>query len=236
MKFLFPIFYSCVLFAGCGNNDLASNAPSLTAQIRHQNDSMLSAGKALIQSGDLVLRTGTDFASDEVKMFSKTDKTYSHAGIAVWSKDSLFIYHVEPDFHFVDDKVRKEAFEKFCDPAKNFGYGIARYTISDTERSAFLNFLEDQYHNKIPFDMGFHLATNDSMYCSEMIMKGLDTATSHRIKIKVDRLDDKRKYKLIKQYFKLSEKQFANREIINIDQLFLNPDCSLLQRYVFRVN
>jgi hypothetical protein len=67
-----------------------------------------------------------------------------------------------------------------------------------------------------------------------MIRKGLYKATGGRVSIEVQRLTDKSKYKIIKQYFKVPEKRFANMEIIPIDRLYLNPQCEMIQRYTYR--
>jgi hypothetical protein len=81
--------------------------------------------------------------------------------------------------------------------------------------------------------MQFALETDDKMYCSEMIKKGLARSTHNRIVIETDRLNDRTKYRLIERHFKLKEKQFANREIVMVDRLFLNPHCTIIKKYRF---
>ena len=197
------------------------------------NDSILSEARTLIQSGDLILRTGTDFSSDEVKTISPDDKTYSHAGIAVKEENQVYVYHVEPDYYYINDKVRKELLDSFCNPSKNLGIGIARYNLREEQRIAFIHYIDSQYRKKVPFDIHFKLDTDDSMYCSEMILKGLATATSGELMLPTLRFNDKSKFKIIRQYMKLEEKDFVNREIIPIDRLFLNPRCRVLKRYLY---
>lgn len=202
-------------------------------RIKSVNDTILLNAKSQIQTGDLILRTGTDFSSEQVKAFSKDDQTYSHGGIAVVEKEGIFVYHVEPDYYYITDKVRKEPIDSFCNPDKNLGIGIARYQMTDDEKKVFIDYLDQQYQHKIPFDMYFMLNSDDSLYCSEMIRKGLLKATNNRISIEIQPLTDRSKFRLIKRYFKLQEKQFINRELIPIDRLFLNPNCTLLKKYVF---
>jgi hypothetical protein len=204
------------------------------ARFRKENDSLIGEAKKIIRSGDLLLRTGTDFSSEQVKNFNKNDKTYSHGGIAVVENDSVFVYHVEPDFHYLTDKVRKEPVDSFFNPDKNEGFGIARYDLTEAEKKGFLAYLDSQYRKKIPFDIRFDLSTNDSMYCSEMIRKGLAQSTHNRILIPTDRITDKRKFKIIRQYFKLDNKAIASRDLIFIDHLFMVPGCSVIQRTIFR--
>jgi hypothetical protein len=224
--------FACALIS-CGDEKVDAPPVPIEQLVSVRNDSIFNAAKALIKTGDLVLRTGKDFSSEQVKGFSKTDKTYSHGGIAVVEGDSIFIYHVEPDYYYVNDKVRKESLDSFCNPAKNYGIGVARYDMSPEENVKLIAYMDEQYRKKIPFDVHFELKTDDKMYCSEMIKKGLAKATANRINIEVQPLNDKSKYRLIKRYFKLTEKQFVNREIIPIDRLFLNPACTVLQRFVY---
>ncbi|HUR11434.1 MAG TPA: YiiX/YebB-like N1pC/P60 family cysteine hydrolase [Flavitalea sp.] len=197
------------------------------------NDSLITISKSIIENGDLILRTGTDFSSEEVKTISPSDKTYSHAGIAVKDGHGLFIYHIEPDYYHIHDKVRKESIDTFANPANNYGFAIARYDLDDIQRHAFINYVEQQYKKRIAFDMSFDLKSNDSMYCSEMIRKGLAQATSNRVIIPTLFFKDRSKLKIFKQYLHLPEQQIMNKEIIPIDHLFLNPYCTVLKRYVF---
>ena len=231
MKKLTLFLFLIVLIAACQDEPTPVD-PVIADRLRIKsvNDTIILKARQVIQTGDLVLRTGIDFSSDQVKDLSKT---YSHGGIAVVERDSIFIYHVEPDYYYITDKVRKEPLDSFCNPEKNYGMGIARYNFSEEEKQKFIAYLEEQYQKKIPFDIHFLLNTNDSMYCSEMITKGLARATADRITIEPIRFNDRRKFRLIKRYFKLREDQFVNREIIPIDHLYLNPHCTLLKKYVF---
>lgn len=242
MKILCNIFFRGIclmaIFSGaCTSPPVEETTVDLVvqrAQFRKENDSLILAAKKIIRSGDLLLRTGTDFSSEQVKNFNKNDKTYSHGGIAVVEHDSVFVYHVEPDFNYITDKVRKEPVDSFFNPDKNEGFGIARYDLTEAERKDFLAYLDRQYQRQIPFDIRFDLSTDDSMYCSEMIRKGLAQSTRNRILIPADRITDKRKFKIIRQYFKLDNKAISSRDLIFIDQLFMVPGCSVIQRTVFR--
>lgn len=240
-RLLLPLLLSCLagsLLTGCGT------APAVpepgpgslidVAGIRKENDSMIALVKQGLQEGDLLLRNGKDFSSEQVKDMSREDKAYSHGGIAVQDSGQWKVYHVEPDFYYINDKVRKEPVDSFLNSAHNYGFAHGRYQLDSSEKKHFLNYLEAQYRNKVSFDMSFDLKTDDKMYCSEMIRKGLLSATKGKIQIGIQRLNDKRKYKIIKQYFKVPEKRFVNMEIIPIDRLYLNPACTLLNRYTYR--
>ncbi len=242
MKVLQNIYFRflCLLAifsGGCTDPETENGSVDIVtqrAQFRKENDSLIREARKIIRSGDLLLRTGTDFSSEQVKNFNKNDKTYSHGGIAVVEHDSIFVYHVEPDFHYLTDKVRKEPVDSFFNPDKNEGFGIARYDLSESEKRDFLAYLDSQYRKQVPFDIRFDLSTDDSMYCSEMIRKGLSRSTHNRILIPTDRITDKRKFKIIRQYFKLDNKAIASRDLIFIDHLFMVPGCSVISRQVFR--
>ena len=225
---LFSLLVACM-------DEAAPADPAVAERLRIKavNDTIILKAREIIQTGDLVLRTGIDFSSDQVKDLSLKDKTYSHGGLALVEHDSIYIYHVEPDYYYITDKVRKEPLDSFCNPEKNYGIGIARYNLSEEEKQKFIAYFEEQYQKKIPFDVRFLLSSNDSMYCSEMIKKGLTLATADRIEIQSLRFNDRSKFRLIKRYFKLREEEFVNREIIPIDHLYLNPECTLLKKYIY---
>jgi hypothetical protein len=220
-------------------NEMASEQDHIqwvSDSIRMVNDSMITQAHEMIQTGDLILRTGTDFSSDQVKRLSKKDRTYSHGGIAVIDSGEVFVYHVEPDYHLLNDKVRKEKLDSFCDPARNLGFAIARYNLSNDQQKTFISWLDRQYRMEVPFDVQFDLHTDNRLYCSEMIAKGLARATDNNMVITTERITDKSKYKLIKQYFRLTEKEIRARDLILIDHLYLNPHCTVLKQYKYLSN
>lgn len=231
-------FIAIVILASCNSNNASERAEDdlgikSADDKRASNLAMITAARQTIQNGDLILRTGTDFSSEQVKQFSKKDKTYSHGGIAFHEGDEIYIYHVVPDYYHVKDKVRKETLDSFCNPAQNLGFAVARYRMDSAEVSVFRNYLDEQYQKKIPFDMTFDLTSDDSMYCSEMIKKGLILATNNRIQIENDKFQDRSKFKLITQHLKMKQNQFLGREYVPIDHLFVRPDCQVIKRYLY---
>lgn len=203
-------------------------------QTRYTNDSLLQDARKMIQSGDLILRTGTDYASEQIKSLSKQDPTYSHGGIAFVDSGRVYVCHVETDYYRIHNKVKKEPLDSFCNPAKNLGFAMARYTLTEEEKKKFLDYLDQKCQQQVAFDLAFDLATDNKLYCSEMIYKGLAHATNKRILIATSRITDRNKFKLIKRYFKLTEQQIVTRDIIPIDHLYLNPWCKVLKRYPFQ--
>lgn len=240
----FPILFPfCLLLlpalTGCEGTEQAAAATTdpvaLEIQaVRAANDSLLQEAREIIQPGDLVLRTGTDYASEQIKALSKQDATYSHSGIAYVDSGKVYICHVETDPLHVQNKVRKEPLDSFCNPAKNLGFAVARYSLSDVEKRQLLTYLDRQIQEQIPFDLQFDLATDDKLYCSEMIYKGLALATGQRVQIAPTYMTDRNKFKLIKRHLKLTESEIVKRQFIPIDHLFLNPWCTVIKRYPFQ--
>jgi hypothetical protein len=226
------------LLAACGSNEVVQNEDDhfgiKTADEKNTvNLAMIAEAGKMIQDGDLILRTGNDYSSETVRKFSLKDKTYSHAGIAFHDSGKVYVYHVVPDYFHVKDKVRKELLDSFCNPAQNNVFGIARYKMDPAEVGIFRQYMDKQYQKKIPFDIKFNIKTNDSMYCSEMIKKGLILATNNRINIETILFTDRNLYKVVKQYLKMTEKEFIGREFVPIDNLFMNPHAEVLKRFVY---
>lgn len=240
IAFLFSCSILLLLaLTGCnGAEQAAGSATDVVAEeikeVKSANEALLNDARTIIQTGDLILRTGTDYASEQIKALSKQDATYSHSGIAFVDSGRIYICHVETDYFHVHNKVKKEPLDSFCNPAKNLGFAVARYTLTEEEKKKFLDYLDQRLTQQVSFDIQFDLATDDKMYCSEMIYKGLAAATNKKILIATDRITDRNKFKLIKRYFKLTEKQIVTRDIIPIDHLYLNPWCTVLKRYPFQ--
>jgi Permuted papain-like amidase enzyme, YaeF/YiiX, C92 family len=231
------LFFALAILASCNSNNAPQPEDDLgiksANEKRSNNLAMIAEARKGIKDGDLILRTGTDFSSEQVKQFSHKDKTYSHGGIAFHDSGDIYVYHVVPDYYHVTDKVRKEKLDSFCNPVQNLGFAVARYQMDSAEIGVFRNYLNEQYKKQIPFDMKFDLVSNDSMYCSEMIKKGLMLATNNRIHIENEKFRDRSKYKLITQHLKMKEKQFEGMEYVPIDHLFVRPDCQVIKRYLY---
>ena len=169
--------------------------------------------KRKVRSADLILRTGKDYTSDLIKNISAHDKTYSHAGIANWENDTLFVYHAMGGEWNPDQKIRRDPFELFCNPYENRGFGIYRYHISESQQKNIIAFIQDCYHRNITFDMQFDLDTDNKMYCTELVYKAIKRATSDSIH--------------------LITSTESNRTFVSVDDLFINPFCSQIKRISF---
>ena len=145
--------------------------------------------KRMLHDGDIVLRTGNDVISSLFAQLNKTNKTYSHCGIAFSENGQWFVYHSIGGEDNPDEKLRKDPFEKFVASNHNTGYAVCRYPMSSIESEKLLLTVTDFYDLHIPFDMQFDLKSDDRIYGAEMVYKefnialdtsGFFTTTIHR--------------------------------------------------------
>jgi hypothetical protein len=194
---------------------------------------MISEGMKLIKDGDLVVRLSTDPCSQYLKNFNRNDKKYSHAGIVVFDNGRPYIFHIVNGEENPDEKLKKDSLKGFCDPRKNFAYGIFRYEIKPGEIERLKNFIHQWYRQGIQFDSTFNLKTDDRMYCSEMIYKALAKATNKRILIETTK-PTIREAKFFSAYMHLPYSYTSKLEIIAVDNLYTNPYCSLIKEYNYQ--
>ena len=226
---LFAMTAAC--FFSCGSN--ASSR--FTADTKILNRQLIKDAKATIRSGDIILRSGRDFTSYRIRELSDSDKTYSHAGIAYVQDTSVYVYHITPpdlDEPKSDTAMRLERIEKFTNPAKCFGFGIVRYSLSEDENKAALKYLDSLYQHKVSFDHYFDLEEHNKMYCSEMVDNTLRYASNNRIALARKYFTKLQAMKAAK-YFHSSIEEVNKRAYISIDNIELNPDAKIIYNYVF---
>jgi hypothetical protein len=188
---------------------------SLSEEIKINNAlQQINMAKKLVHSGDLILRTGKDFTSDVMRKLSQQDRTYSHCGIASWENDTLFGYHALGGDFNPDQKIRRDPFYLFCNPFENREFGIFRYKVSKSQQQSLTHAAKDYFSNGVMFDMQFNLDTDDQMYCSEYVYKIIKKATAGTIPIHTTTLN--------------------KIQFVAVDNLFINPYCSEIQRTIFR--
>ncbi len=199
------------------------------------NQRLITGAKAGIRSGDIILRSGKDFTSYRIRELSDKDKTYSHAGIALVRDTNVFIYHITPpelDEPKADTALRLESLEYFAAPARCFGFGIVRYTLTTAENDAALQYLDSLYRQKISFDHAFNLEDPQQMYCSELVDNTLRRATQNRLQLARKRFTQVQGLKAAK-YFHLPIEEVTRRTYISIDNLQQHPEAVPIHNYVF---
>jgi len=193
---------------------------------------MINEGKTLLKEGDLVLRLNTDPSSQYLKNFNRFDKKYSHAGIVLYDNGYPFVYHIINGEENPDGKLKKDSLARFCDPRKNMAYGIFRYDIYADDIKNMKNLIRQWCEAGVKFDSVFNPATDDRMYCSEMVSKALAGATNKRILISTTR-PSVNEAAFFSMYMHLPYAYTSNLQIIAIDNLYTNRYCHLIKEYSY---
>ena len=162
---------------GC-TEEVVTKDTSREYPVHHKTISMkgVEETKAILHNGDIVLRTGNDVISSLFAQLNKTDKTYSHCGIAFKEENTWYVYHSIGGEDNPDSKLRKDLFEKFIGSDHNLGYGICRYPFTETDEQKLAQTVHKLYDLQLPFDMKFDLHSDDRLYCAEMVYKAFNIA------------------------------------------------------------
>jgi hypothetical protein len=132
--------------------------------------------KPLLQNGCIVLRRGNDIISEMFSLLNKSDKTYSHCGIAFNENNTWYVYHSIGGEDNPDEKLRKDTYENFVIPLHNKGFGICCLSSDQQVITNLHEIVDSLYRKKVPFDMKFDLESNDRLYCAEMVYKSFQKA------------------------------------------------------------
>ena len=170
--------------------------------------------KKMVQTGDLILRTGNDFTSEGLRSLNRRDETYSHCGITSIEHDTVFVYHSLGGEWNPDQKIRRDPLEVFAEPASNRGIGLYRFPLSDSEIDTLMMTVKKLHDIGIMFDMKFDLKTNDHMYCAEFVYKSYLMGTGGKLQFNTSHIG-----------------AFA---FIGVDDLFLQPLCKEQKRILYK--
>jgi permuted papain-like amidase YaeF/Yiix C92 family enzyme len=230
--FLFYIIGFSLILGSCRIRDKQLPDVSLSDPSQVVFDNEIQEAQQLLKEGDLVLRNGNEFSSQIIKNFSKTDKTYSHAGLVFFENGYPLVYHILPGDQNPDEKLRKDSLKTFCNSRKNFGFAIYRYDLDSIQLARLKKIIYDWYKKELKFDPIFSLKSDDKMYCSEMIRKALKIASNNTIVLNSTQPTE-READYYTYYLKVPASQIVKMNIVAIDNLFLHPTCRMVKRYEF---
>jgi hypothetical protein len=188
-------------------------------------------GKALLQDGMLVTRSDDDYESLALMNMQQYERAYSHAGIVFKEDTNWYVYHIMTGAENPSGKCRRDAFDSFVNPLQKTGYGLFSYHFTAVEKQALHAWYKKQFAASPPFDIYFNLGTNDSLYCTEMIYKGIAAATNQRIQIPISIIEN---FKPKMMGYDFSKVFFKRFEYVGIDNLYLNPFCTEIKRFRYR--
>lgn len=188
--------------------------------------------KNLLQEGDMVFRLNMDGYSQFIKIFSRQDKQFSHAGVVIMEDKNPVVYHMINGDESRESKIIKSSFEEFINPKKNYAFGIYRNDLAENELQALVTQTKQWHNEGIEFDFHFNLQSDDKMYCSEMIAKAITQATNKRIKISTTKLTSKEAIAFA-AYSKLPLGYTKNLQVVAIDNLYQHKWCNVVKEYRF---
>jgi hypothetical protein len=224
---------TCIFFiASCTIRDKKPDVKAAPASDAYAKpNAMIKEAQLMLKSGDVVFRDGQEFSSQLIKNVNRKDKSYSHAGVVFFENGYPYIYHILPGEDNPGEKLRKDSLQRFCNPRKNFGFGIFRYNMEPAEIDKMQGLFGTWYKKELRFDSLFSLDSDDMMYCSEMIAKAIERSTGKRIRFNTTRLNSI-EANYCAQKFKVPLER-AQIPLVAMDNLTINPACTEIRRFQF---
>jgi hypothetical protein len=176
---------SAAIFFLCGCNNLPQQTPiqktfadNLQAKrIADYKKNIYPKLLNSIKSGDIIARMGTDFTSFLIAQTNQNLKDYSHCGVVLLENDSFFVYHAIGGAWNPDQKIKREPLYVFAFPTHAKKAGIFSAHVDKAVLQMFSEKIRDWYNQGILFDMDFDWESQEKMYCTEMVAKGLILAS-----------------------------------------------------------
>ncbi len=176
------VFAAALCFSAC-NHPAEKNKEDKTVAAQWQqhrlqlyNDTIFPKAIAVVHSGDMVTRLGTDITSEMLRQMNQADQSFSHCGIASIENDTVFIYHAIGGEFNPDQKIKRETLYSFGHPHDNKSIGIFRPATDSSKIKTLLSIAQGAFQNGMPFDMDFDYATDDRQYCAEFVAKSYSRA------------------------------------------------------------
>jgi hypothetical protein len=168
--------WGCLLFfcIACSHSNGTNFSSEKTALHLRQVDST----RALITTGDLIFRNGTDDISRAARSFNRIDTSFSHCGIVLVEMDTVFVYHALGGDYNPDQKLKREPLTAFCSPPVSDKFAIYRFDMQPGQVDSRAAIVKKHYRAGLPFDMFFNFESDDKMYCSEFVFKCLNKSLS----------------------------------------------------------
>ena len=128
----------------------------------------------LDDSAYLIVRLGDGYFSNIFRKVSSQEKRFSHSGIIHPVDEGYKVYHIEANELTGKGIVRDEPLESFVTHSEEW----ALYAINapDSIREEIVRQARIFFEREIPFDLDFDLASDDKLYCSELVAKSINNA------------------------------------------------------------
>lgn len=165
------IFILCCILSAC------QQQPANTSWMKSASLPIADSLISKIAHGDLILRAGKDEMSQLFCRLNARNKNYAHCGVVFKTDSGCYVYHVIGGVENPDGSVVCEPIARFVNKANNTRWAIVHYDLDSLSRIAFCEKIVQYAQQHVIFDMQFDLATEQQMYCSEMVCKAFAFAT-----------------------------------------------------------
>jgi len=161
------------------------------------------SGMPQLQPGDIVCRYGEGIWSEFFRNSSTRDKRFSHVGILAFDAGEPFVIHASADDRSGIGEVREEPLSEFLAGARD----VAIYRLGGEEGIGKRIAENARSYLGVPFDPAFDLASDERIYCSELVRLSVNAAAGEAI---------------------VTTSLMHGREIVAIDDCYLHPRFSVV--------
>ncbi len=128
------------------------------------------------ENADLIFRRGRSAESFAVYV-ADANRDFSHIGVILVEKNETFVIHATPgESEGKPDYVRKDLVSHFLSNEKASHFAVYRPKIDNRMKNSIASAAKSYYDNKLLFDDGYDLKTNDKLYCTELVLKAYEHA------------------------------------------------------------
>ncbi len=138
--------------------------------------------KKQFQNGDIILRYGYGYVSEQIVDYLNEEQAVSHCGI-IYKKDNHWqVIHSDSADNTSKDGVQITDFDVFTNHSKLNSIIVVRLKDIDSLASQkVINLAKNYADNKIPFDYTFDQTDDSKLFCTELIYQSFLQATGKNI-------------------------------------------------------
>lgn len=172
MRYAVLILIVVAAIGGCNDNETVRGNKTATINQRIRDTAI-----TMLSDGMVVLRMGLGADSYMLSQMNKRDKRYSHCGIVIREHGYPFIYHCLGGETNPNERMRRDSASRFLSPERNTRIAVVSYAMDSIHAQEVKRIVREYYSRHVLFDMNFDLATDDRIYCSELVYKALCRAS-----------------------------------------------------------
>lgn len=135
-----------------------------------EGSTLVAAAEAKARPGDILFKSGGRFWGRLGARFSSIDHTYGHVGIVVLTRDgTLGVIHAGGDPLSPEGRVLTDPLPFFLGASS--AAALYRPRGSEDRISRLIDFAKEASDLAVPFDTSFSLASEDALYCTELVWR-----------------------------------------------------------------